>query len=87
MKQLIRLDEVKRLTALSRSTIYFLEAKGEFPTRIALGPRTIVWDSDEVEAWIAERLADRDKDAGARVAKGESLARGREAKKPELVAA
>lgn len=54
---LIRRKEVERLTALSRSRIYELMRKGEFPTPIALGAQSVAWLEIEIHQWIAERIA------------------------------
>ncbi|MEX0619130.1 MAG: AlpA family phage regulatory protein [Pseudohongiellaceae bacterium] len=32
-----------------------MERRGEFPRRFNLTPRCIVWDLEEVEAWVEER--------------------------------
>jgi prophage regulatory protein len=34
-----------------------LEAAGQFPKRVRLGACRVAWVSDEVEAWIDERIA------------------------------
>jgi prophage regulatory protein len=37
-----------------------LEAAGQFPKRVRLGACRVAWVSDEVEAWVDERIALRD---------------------------
>ena len=37
-----------------------LEAAGEFPKRIRLGPNRVAWLMSEVDAWVGERLARRE---------------------------
>lgn len=37
-----------------------LEAAGKFPKRIKLGPNRVAWVLSEVNAWVSERIADRD---------------------------
>lgn len=54
---LLRLPEVKRLTALSRSTIYARIAGGEFVAPVSLGARAVAWPEREVEAINAARIA------------------------------
>jgi prophage regulatory protein len=54
-KTIIRLAEVRRRTGFSRSTIYLLIAKKEFPHQVSLGERSVGWIEEEVDAWIAER--------------------------------
>jgi prophage regulatory protein len=60
---LIRRREVERRTALSRSRIYDLMAKGLFPKPIRLGEMTVAWVDSEIDAWIAARIADSRKAA------------------------
>jgi len=56
----MRLTEVIRDTGLGRSSIYKRIAEGEFPKPVPLGGRAVGWVSDEVEAWILERIEERD---------------------------
>lgn len=37
-----------------------LEAAGQFPRRVQLGPNRVAWVLSEVEAWVNERIASRD---------------------------
>ncbi len=77
MKRLIRLPEVRSMTGLGRSEIYRLEALGRFPKRVPIGERATAWDSEEIEVWVAERIAARDQAAKQRSAVGRRLARAR----------
>lgn len=52
---ILKQPEVSRLTGLSRSSIYRLEALGQFPARIKLSEASSGWRSDEVQAWIDSR--------------------------------
>ncbi len=58
---LIRRREVERLTALSRSRIYDLLKRDEFPKPVRLGAMSVAWIQEEVLEWIASRIANRDK--------------------------
>ncbi|WP_419825203.1 helix-turn-helix transcriptional regulator [Yersinia rohdei] len=40
---------------LCERTIYNLEQRGEFPRRMALTSRNVVWDLSDVENWIESR--------------------------------
>ena len=62
--RLLRLREVRRRTGKSRSGIYRSVACGTFPAPVKLGERASAWVESEVEAWIAERIADRDAGRG-----------------------
>lgn len=50
--RIIRSKEVQELTGLSRTTIWRLERKGEFPARVPLTSGSIGWRLNEVQAWI-----------------------------------
>ena len=51
----VRLVDVITLTGLSRSSVFRLEALGEFPKRRRLGPRSVAWWLPEVKAWMKTR--------------------------------
>lgn len=54
LPRLIDIDEVKRLTGMSRSWIY---TRQDFPKRVKVGPKCVRWVESEVVAWIATRRA------------------------------
>jgi prophage regulatory protein len=53
----IRRKELKEMVPLADSTIFEMEQRGEFPRRFALGPRCVVWDLSEIQAWLKARRA------------------------------
>jgi prophage regulatory protein len=53
----LRLPEVMRLTGLSRSTIYAMMARGEFPAQIKIGARAVAWWGPDIKRWILARYA------------------------------
>ncbi len=53
-----RLSEVLKQTGLSRSTIYEMIGRGEFPRRIDLGSRAVGWVADDVLAWLDAKILD-----------------------------
>ncbi len=57
-RTICRLPEVIARTGLSRSTIYNLIQKGEFPSQINLGPRAVGWVENEIVDWIEARIDD-----------------------------
>jgi len=61
-RNLIRIKEVAKLTALSRSYIYALRKQSLFPKSIQLVPggTSVAWVESEVLEWIDSRIADRD---------------------------
>ena len=54
-RRTIRRHELRQIVPLAETTIYEMEHRGEFPRRFNLTPRCVVWDLDEVEAWIDAR--------------------------------
>ena len=58
-KRTIRRQQLREMVPLADSTIYEMEQRGEFPRRFALSPRCVVWDLEEVEAWLASRRSPR----------------------------
>ena len=59
VQRFLRLPEVMHLCGLSRSTIYELIRKGEFPPQVSLGGKNVAWLHSEVTAWMAGRIAGR----------------------------
>ena len=47
--------QVQQLTSLNRTTLWRLESKGLFPSRIQVSPRRVAWSEEEVAAWIESR--------------------------------
>ena len=57
----IRNKRVREMTGLPNSTLYELVVRGEFPQPVPLsGRRAVAWLLDEVNAWIEQRIAERD---------------------------
>jgi prophage regulatory protein len=57
-RALIRRAELRRRVPYSDVTIWRMERDGLFPRRVQLGPHTVAWYEDEVEAWCASRIRD-----------------------------
>lgn len=55
-----RLPQVRARTGLSRSEIYRRISTFEFPMPVKIGTRASAWNSVEIDAWIAGRIALRD---------------------------
>ena len=51
----MREAEVAATTTLSRAQRWRLELKGQFPARIRLGGRTVVWSAREIDEWMQSR--------------------------------
>lgn len=52
---ILKLPAVKAKTGLSRSTIYTMIDKKLFPAQIPLGPMSVGWSEEEIDAWVEER--------------------------------
>ena len=50
--RLIKMQEVLRICGMSRSTLYRLVAKGQFPAPLRLGPRAARWRLHDVIEWV-----------------------------------
>lgn len=62
-KTVLRRKAVEAKTGYSTSTLYEKMARGEFPRPIKLGARAVGWVDDEVDAHIAQKIAERDGEA------------------------
>jgi prophage regulatory protein len=58
----------------TRKHINDLEARGEFPKRVWLGPNTIAWVADEVDALVETKVRARDEGGGMPEFKREQVA-------------
>jgi len=54
-ERIIRIKEVVELTGLSRTTLWRMERKGEFPARVSLGVGSVGWRFSEVNGWMDDR--------------------------------
>lgn len=62
-RRLLRLNEVKQRTGLSKSSIYNQIGDGTFPEPVPIGARAVAWVEDEIQEWIDNRIAERRKAA------------------------
>ncbi len=63
--RVIRKPELRKKVGLHPVHIARLEKKGLFPKRIKLGPQSVAWIESEIDAWLEQRMAERDAPAGA----------------------
>ena len=54
--RILRWPELKNTVGYSRTNIYYLMKKGDFPQSIKLGGRVIGWLESEVNEWINDRV-------------------------------
>ena len=53
--RMLRREEVETICGLTRSTIYRLMRKNQFPIGFKVGPRATRWSAKEIESWLATR--------------------------------
>ncbi len=53
--KILRIRDVTITTGLSRTTVWRLERRGEFPRRVRLSPNSTGWIESEIEQWIESR--------------------------------
>jgi prophage regulatory protein len=59
----LRDRQVTAMTGICRSMRYKLLAAGKFPKPIKIGPKIVAFSMREIEAWLRERIAERDSEA------------------------
>lgn len=57
--RILRLPAVMAQTGLARSTVYLHIKQGAFPAPINIGPNSVGWLESDLDAWFAERIANR----------------------------
>ena len=55
--EIYRLPTVVAACGISRSTIYEMIQRGEFPKQVKLGARAVGWRRRDIEAWLDSRPA------------------------------
>lgn len=58
-RAIYRAQQITDATGFTRTWIYKLMARGEFPQARKIGARAVGWDSAEVDAWIAGKMEAR----------------------------
>jgi prophage regulatory protein len=59
-RRVLRLPGVEAKSGLRRDSIYRLGKAGKFPKPVKLSEKASGWFEDEIDAWLAERAAERD---------------------------
>jgi prophage regulatory protein len=54
----VRLPEVKRISGLSRSSLYVRIKEGRFPRPVSLGGRAVGWIESELRRWAEDRITE-----------------------------
>lgn len=56
MPKILRKKDVLEKTGLSKSTIYELITKNQFPRQIKLSKRSVGWLESEIDQWIKSKI-------------------------------
>jgi prophage regulatory protein len=67
---ILRMPDVRAEVGLSKSTIYALIDRGEFPAPIQLSTRAVGWERKAVELWLAKRADATRNKPKSRIMKG-----------------
>jgi prophage regulatory protein len=52
----LRLNQVREITSLSKSTIYKMISEKRFPRQIQIGPQQVVWTMHDVQNWMNQKI-------------------------------
>lgn len=63
--QLLRVNDVKRLTTLSKSTIALWVAQSRFPRPIPLSLTVKVWRLSDIKNWLDQQIVEAEGDRNA----------------------
>ena len=55
--RLLRIDQVKGQTGLSKASIYKQIRLGNFPSGVKITSRSTAWPSDHIEDWINKQIS------------------------------
>lgn len=56
VESILKIWTVSERTSISRSQIYLMMSKGEFPKPIKLSERSVGWTSSSIDKWIEEQI-------------------------------
>ena len=58
--RILRLRDVRERTGLATSSVYDLMKRGNFPRPVRISARSVGWPENEIDDFIADRIAERD---------------------------
>jgi len=58
-ERILRLPQLVEKLGKSKSAIYKEMAEGSFPQSVNLGGRSVGWLEQEIDTWLAKKIADR----------------------------
>ena len=53
--RLLKIEEVLSLCAMSKSNLYKMIERGDFPRPVSIGPRSVAWRQSDVASWLKDR--------------------------------
>lgn len=53
--RILRSEEVQKIAGVSRTTLWRMERKGLFPSRVPLGTGSIGWRMSDIEEWLKSK--------------------------------
>ena len=59
MNKIIKINEVAKITTLSKGSIYRLIKAGNLPKQVKLGERSSGWIESEIQDWVKQRMEAR----------------------------
>jgi prophage regulatory protein len=60
--KIFSISELRTEVGLSQRTVWEMVSAGTFPRPIRIGPRRVGWLAKEIDAWLAERIRQRDEE-------------------------
>ncbi|MBL7637999.1 helix-turn-helix transcriptional regulator [Atlantibacter hermannii] len=63
----IRMPEVLRRTTYRKAWIYRLISQGRFPQPVKIGSRSVAFIEREIDEWVNQRIAERDRSKGVNI--------------------
>ena len=55
--RILRLPQVLDVTGLGKTKLYELQSEGNFPMRVQITAHLVGWIEEDVQAWLARRIA------------------------------
>ena len=59
MNKIIKINEVAKITTLSKASIYRLIKAGNLPKQVKLGERSSGWIESEIQDWVKQKMEAR----------------------------
>ena len=53
--RLLKIEEVLSLCAMSKSSLYKMIERGEFPRSVRIGHKSVAWRQSDIVNWLEDR--------------------------------